>query len=196
MKRTRAIFGISLAVLLVTAGCGGGSSKTTSATTAASETSGATAAPGTSGTTAAPGTSGSTPRSSGGTLKEARVRVNHKHANAAPRSWLARAADLLGWPQVAEASHCTVSGGGQTAPTPPAGSEIYVIPGPITLGPGGTLDVTATCGTATGTIHLSGLTPDTAVSVSVDLTGQKVGGSGICDGEHNQEGEFQCESDG
>jgi hypothetical protein len=79
---------------------------------------------------------------------------------------LARVADLLGWPQVAEASHCTVSGGGVSAATGLDEKAVLVNP---TITTSGTLSVTITCSDgAGGTLTLTGLTSGASVTVQVE----------------------------
>jgi hypothetical protein len=92
------------------------------------------------------------------------VNVRRTTAEAPPTSMLARVADLLGWPQVAEASHCSVTGGGVTGVN--VGGEQYVLTGP-TLNADNSLDVAVSCGADSGTLRLTGLTPGTAVEVEV-----------------------------
>jgi hypothetical protein len=108
-------------------------------------------------------------------------------------SMLARAADFLGWPQVAEASHCVVTGAAVTGILAGAAAdEKYILKNP-TLNPDGSLDISATCGASTATMHLNGLTPNSSIEVVLVA---RVGGSNLCDRDDSQEGEFQCEADG
>jgi hypothetical protein len=111
------------------------------------------------------GTSGtSVTAATSNTLRRVEVKVRTGSAQAEPRSMLARAADLLGWPQVAEASHCTVEGGGVTGV--PVGGETYVLNNPLLNGD--TLDIQVTCGGNGGSVHLTNLQPGMNIEVEVE----------------------------
>ena len=104
--------------------------------------------------------------SSSSALKRLEVQVVQGSTRAPGQSMLTRVADLLGWPQVAEASHCTVSGGGVSAATGLDEKAVLVSP---TITAAGTLSVTITCSDgAGGTLTLTGLTPGAAVTVQVE----------------------------
>ncbi len=130
--------GAALGVLAVTvAGCGGSSS------------------------------SSSGPSSTSQTLKRLDVQIVRTAAQGPERPILARLADLLGWPQVAEASHCRVTAGGVSGTTGP--DEKVTLNG-VAVSPGGTVPVTIDCSDGTrGTITLAGAVPGTAVSVTVEV---------------------------
>ena len=109
---------------------------------------------------------GATAGSSSNTLKRAEVTVLRTAAQAPPMSMLARAASLLGWPQVAEAAACTVTGGGVAGVS--AGGDKFILINP-TLNADNSLDITVSCGAdASGTLHLTGLTPGAAIQVKVE----------------------------
>jgi hypothetical protein len=109
---------------------------------------------------------GATAGSSSNTLKRAEVTVLRTAAQAPAMSMLARAASLLGWPQVAEAAACTVTGGGVTGVS--AGGDKFILTNP-TLNADNSLDITVSCGAdASGTLHLTGLTPGAAIQVKVE----------------------------
>ncbi|MBI3456076.1 MAG: hypothetical protein HY002_09860 [Candidatus Rokubacteria bacterium] len=126
---------------------------------------------GKSGSSTGPSTSSSS------TLKSLEVTVVTAPAAQAPsRFGLARLADLLGWPQVAEASHCTVSAPGVsgtvTATTGP--DEKATLTG-VAVGSGGTIPVTINCvGGGGGSVTLTGGVPGAIVRVTVEVTPGKI----------------------
>lgn len=130
--------GAALGILAVTlAGCGGSSS------------------------------SSSGPSSTSQTLKRLDVQIVRRTAEAPPQSVLARLADLLGWPQVAEASHCRVTAGGVSGTT--GADEKASLPG-VVVSPGGTVPVSIQCSDGTnGTFTLAGAVPGAVVTVTVEV---------------------------
>ncbi len=142
-KGSRWYLGAALGVLaMAAAGCGGSSS------------------------------SSSGPSSSTQTLKRLEVQLVRTAAQLPAPTMLARLGDLLGWPQVAEASHCTVTAGGVTATTGP--DEKATLNG-VAVSPGGTVPVTIQCSDGTtGSFTLAGAVPGAVVSVTVEVEPGKV----------------------
>ncbi len=120
------------------------------------------------------GSSGSSsgPSSSSQTLKRLDVQIVRRTAQVPAPSMLARLGDLLGWPQVAEASHCTVTAGGVTATTGP--DEKATLNG-VAVSSGGTVPVTIQCSDGTtGSFTLAGAVPGAVVTVTVEVEPGKV----------------------
>jgi hypothetical protein len=119
------------------------------------------------------GKSGSpTASSSTQTLKRVDVHVVGGGVAEGPRqSMLARIGNLIGWPQMAEASAgvpgCTVSGGGATATTDANGNASLV--GVVFVPPPASTPINVTCpGGQTGTFPVTGA-PGAIVKVEVEV---------------------------
>jgi hypothetical protein len=105
-------------------------------------------------------------------LKRLEVEVARGSARAPAPSLVARAADLLGWPQLAEASHCTVSAGGVTETT---GPDERAVLRDVALDTNGSVLVQVTCSDGTvGQFTLAGGPPGTVVVVRVDVRPDRV----------------------
>lgn len=113
------------------------------------------------------GGSSTGPSRSGAALKRLEVEVVQGSAAVPSRSVLARVADMLGWPQVAEASHCTVTAGGVSAAT---GPDERAVLSNVPLDANGNVLVTITCpGGVGGSFTLAGGPPGTVVALRVDV---------------------------
>ena len=119
------------------------------------------------------GKSGSTTSSSStAALKRLDVQVVRTTAAAPSRSLVASVADLLGWPQVAEASHCTVSAGGISGGTD-ASEKATLLNVPLDSVTGNVTVTIACSGSPSSTVNLQGV-PGAHVSVTVEVEPGKV----------------------
>src|SRR5262249_7428072 len=140
--RYRMLGSIALLGTVILAGCGGKSSSSTSA-------------------------SGSQAQS----VKRLEVTVVNRSAAAqGPRSFMARAAELLFWGRSAEAATCMVSAGGQTANTDANGKAVFQN---VAVDATGNIPMTFNCNGTVSTLNVPA-TPGTVVTLKVEIALGKV----------------------